>query len=82
MELLAQFADERQEAVRCYVQFVAEGIGKGSIWQDLNRQIYLGDDAFVERMQTQCALLGSDLPLHTAYRAAARIGEHQAGGGS
>lgn len=52
--LLAQFAHERQEAVRYYVQFVAEGIGRESIWQDLNRQIYLGDNAFVERMQARC----------------------------
>ncbi len=51
--LLAQFSTERQEAVRRYVQFVAEGIGKESIWKDLNRQIYLGDEAFVERMQAK-----------------------------
>ena len=51
--LLAQFWSERQEAVRCYAQFVAEGIGRASIWRELNCQIYLGDDAFVERMQAQ-----------------------------
>ena len=46
--LLAQFATNRQEARRRYVAFVAEGIGQESIWQDLNRQIYLGDEVFVE----------------------------------
>ncbi len=51
--LLAQFSTERREAVRRYVQFVAEGIGKESIWRDLNRQIYLGDAQFVERMQAK-----------------------------
>jgi hypothetical protein len=50
---LAQFSTERREAVRRYVQFVAEGIGKESIWRDLNRQIYLGDAQFVERMQAK-----------------------------
>jgi len=51
--LLAQFSAERREAVRRYVRFVAEGIGEESIWRDLNRQIYLGDDVFVERMQAR-----------------------------
>ena len=51
--LLAQFSAERQEGVGRYVQFVTEGIGKESVWKDLNRQIYLGDEAFVERMQAK-----------------------------
>ena len=49
--LLAQFSSERTEAVRRYVQFVAEGRGAESIWNNLKRQIYLGDERFVERMQ-------------------------------
>jgi hypothetical protein len=52
--LLAQFSTDRQEAVRRYVEFVAKGIGKESIWRDVSRQIYLGDEAFVERMQAKC----------------------------
>ena len=52
--LLARFATDRQEAVRCYVAFVSEGIGKASIWRHLNRQIDLGDEAFVARMQAKC----------------------------
>ncbi len=51
--LLAQFSGEQREGIRRYVQFVAKGIGKESIWRDLNRQIYLGDEVFVERMQAQ-----------------------------
>ncbi len=51
--LLAQFATERAEAVRRYVKSIAEGIGKETIRGDLNRQIYLGGEVFVERMQAK-----------------------------
>jgi hypothetical protein len=37
--------------VRRYVQFVDEGVQEESIWKDLNRQIFLGDDRFVTSMQ-------------------------------
>jgi len=49
--LLAQFSRQRKVAVRRYKQFVAEGVGKASIWQGLNRQIFLGNNTFVERAQ-------------------------------
>ena len=49
--LLAQFSTNRTEAVDRYIQFVGDGIQKESIWKDLNRQIFLGDDGFVARMQ-------------------------------
>ena len=51
--LLAQFSSDRAEAVRRYVLFVAEGRGAESIWNNLKRQIYLGDDRFVETMQAK-----------------------------
>ena len=34
-----------------YRKFVAEGLGETSVWEDLKGQIYLGNDAFLERMQ-------------------------------
>jgi len=49
--LLAHFAGERAAAVRRYRRFVAEGIGAEPIWTKLNRQVFLGDDDFVARMQ-------------------------------
>lgn len=49
--LLSVFAKTRPAAQRRYAQFVQEGIGQTSIWQHLNRQIYLGNDGFVQRMQ-------------------------------
>ena len=50
-DLLAQFSKRRKVAVRRYKQFVAEGIGVASIWQGINRQVFLGNDAFVEQAQ-------------------------------
>ena len=66
--LLAQFSSDlgggdlggrgRADAVRRYRSFVAEGLGRESVWADLNRQVFLGDDRFVARMQA----LGRDRP--------------------
>ena len=49
--LLAHFASERAAAVRRYRLFVAQGIVAESIWTKRNRQVFLGDDDFVARMQ-------------------------------
>ncbi|RLA44039.1 MAG: addiction module toxin RelE, partial [Gammaproteobacteria bacterium] len=49
--LLTRFGRDRPEAIRQYAKFVAQGVEGGSIWRELNRQIYLGDDDFVTRMQ-------------------------------
>jgi len=45
------FGRQRLDAGRKYKQFVSEGVGKESIWTQLNRQMYLGDDDFVSSMQ-------------------------------
>jgi hypothetical protein len=58
--LLRAFADSRAEAVAAYRRFVADGIGAPSPWLKLKGQIYLGSDAFVERMQ---ALIDPKRPL-------------------
>jgi len=52
-DLLAQFSKRRAAARRKYQDFVAEGMGKESIWKDLQGQIYLGDDDFVEQMRSK-----------------------------
>lgn len=49
--LLSAFAITRSEARRRYMQFVAAGVGADPIWKRLNRQVYLGGDDFVQRMQ-------------------------------
>ncbi len=51
--LLSLFADKRYVAIRRYIKFVSEGMDEKSIWGELNRQIYLGDEAFVKRMQAR-----------------------------
>lgn len=51
--LLAQFSDDRRAAIASYVTFIADGVGGSSIWDNLNHQVFLGDDHFVERMQAK-----------------------------
>ena len=48
-EVLAWFSASRKR----YRNFVIEGTGKGSVWEDLKGQIYLGDENFLERMQAR-----------------------------
>ena len=48
-KLLAQFSPQFEQAKRRYIEFVREGVGIPVIWQHLNQQIYLGDDAFVSK---------------------------------
>ena len=49
--LLSQFGSSREEAHRRYQAFVYEGVGQ-DIWQRLRQQIYLGDEAFLTRVQS------------------------------
>ena len=51
--LLAQFGQRRSTAIIKYVTFVHEGAGLPSVWNELRGQIYLGSDAFVQKMQAQ-----------------------------
>jgi hypothetical protein len=81
--LLSQFAYARQEARRRFRAFVSEGVGKG-IWQGLRQQIYLGDDAFLARMQRKAHIEGDRLSVPQAQRRPlppplAQIREHSAG---
>ena len=48
--LLVQFANNRLDAIQCYIEFVMSGVGK-TVWDDLQHQIFLGDDNFVEKHQ-------------------------------
>jgi putative transposase len=49
--LLAVFAEQRAMAQNRYMEFVAAGIHAQSPWHHLKGQVFLGDDAFVQRMQ-------------------------------
>jgi REP element-mobilizing transposase RayT len=56
--VLGQFGVQRAQAVLRFVDFVRAGVGLPSVWEGLRGQIYLGSDAFVQRMQ-----LLADQPL-------------------
>jgi len=50
--LLSAFADRSGSAKKRYLRFVLAGIGRESIWSELKNLVYLGDDQFVERVQS------------------------------
>lgn len=66
--VLAQFSTDRVEAMRRYTQFIMEGIGRESLWNDLNRQVFLGDDGFVSRMQDKITGPAQDVNIPKAQR--------------
>ncbi|MBX9849990.1 MAG: hypothetical protein K2X64_11895 [Rhodocyclaceae bacterium] len=49
--ILSQFSPQRGWAIRQYIDFVRAGVGLPSLWEQLHRQIYLGGEAFLKRMQ-------------------------------
>jgi putative transposase len=53
--ILTAFAARRGEAQKRYREFIAQGKDQPSPWERLTSQIYLGDDAFVERLQRRIA---------------------------
>ena len=44
-----------------------DGIGQ-SVWEALSQQIYLGNEAFVERMQAKAQVKGDTLSISKAQR--------------
>lgn len=53
--VLAAISTDRNQAMAAYRRFVAQGAGNPSPWLDLKNQIYLGDERFVERVQSRIA---------------------------
>lgn len=49
--LLSHFSKQRKRAIEKYINFVREGIGLPSIWNDLKKQVFLGDDKFIDELQ-------------------------------
>jgi len=58
--ILSQFSDDREKAQLLYREFVAEGVGK-SPWNELQGQIYLGSERFIESIPKLGAKL-SEVP--------------------
>ncbi len=63
--LLAQFRRQRAAAERKYRAFVAEGIGQDAPWEQVQGQVLLGSERFIEglrsRLQDKQAL--TEIPL-------------------
>jgi len=66
--LLAMFAKRRATAQQRYAEFVAEGIKAESPWNKLKSQVFLGDEAFVERMQAHIQTGKDDVQIPLAQR--------------
>jgi len=66
--LLSQFDRRRTDAIRNYIQFVAQGHTQPSIWNNVNRQVFLGDDEFVVQTQKQIKGLSQDVNIPHVQR--------------
>ena len=66
--MLAQFATQRENAIRRYIEFVAQGIGQEAIWNNLNRQVFLGENNFVLHMQNKIKRQSQDVNIPKAQR--------------
>ena len=49
--ILGQFSSQRKSAISQYINFVRAGVGLPSIWIDLQNQIFLGSDKFIQKQQ-------------------------------
>jgi putative transposase len=49
--MLSQFAKQRKVAIKRYINFVEAGVKNGPIWSQVINQIYLGDKAFIDKVQ-------------------------------
>lgn len=63
--LLAGFSQRKSIAIEKYKQFVSEGKGQPSPWEQLKNQIFLGDEKFVQSMQNHIEMDKglSEIPL-------------------
>ena len=48
--LLSQFGTDPEPAKQAHVDHVRAGVGLPSVWRELQGQMFLGDDEFVEWM--------------------------------
>lgn len=51
--VLGQFSKQRKRAIEKYVDFVREGVGLPPIWGNLQNQIFLGSEKFINNIQKQ-----------------------------
>mgnify|MGYP002279392610 CR=1 FL=1 len=51
--ILGQFSRQRKRAIEKYINFVREGVGLPSIWQNLQNQIFLATEEYINKQQKQ-----------------------------
>ncbi|HEU0195817.1 MAG TPA: transposase [Nevskiaceae bacterium] len=66
--LLAVFGENRRQATGAYVQFVHAGRGVEPVWNHLNRQAFLGDDAFVTKALRKASVPPNDINIPRVQR--------------
>lgn len=66
--ILSMFGNSRSWARQKFAEFAVEGVGKESIWSNLRQQIYLGDESFVERMQSNMKVEGQEATIPRVQR--------------
>ena len=71
--ILAVFASPRAAAIEGFRQFVAAGRDQPRPWEKLSNQVFLGSEAFVDRMQGRIAALDGDLNEVPATQRRARV---------
>ena len=49
--ILGQFGSSRQEAILNFIDFVQQGLESPSVWNDVRKQIYLGTEQYIKRIQ-------------------------------
>lgn len=78
--LLSQFANQRRAAIKKYQAFVEQGIGIG-VWDNLQSQVFLGSDEFVEaqksRLQEDSDTDLSEIPKKQVRKNAKSISYYQ-----
>jgi len=65
--VLRQFAEDRKRAQTHYKGFVLGGLGR-NIWQKLRQQVYLGDETFMEKMQSLANIKGDRVSVPKVQR--------------
>jgi REP element-mobilizing transposase RayT len=61
--ILEQFNKRQRLARKECQRFIAEGVGNDSIWKDLRRQIFLGNESFIEQMQAKLDIESHDVNI-------------------
>ena len=68
--LLSQFSENRKIAIKKYITFVEAGLKNGSIWSQINNQIYLGDKTFIDKVQKHLIDQRDDIQIPKVQRRA------------